>query len=174
MIEPNIMKRQRARITLSISAGIFLSATLLSAGTASDADKAFVGKVSQGGRYEVEASKLAEQKAVGQDVKDLAVTDVHDHELVNRELKRIASANSIPVAATLSPTFQHRLDTLERLSGMEFDTAYISDMAQIHDMDEKLFAQEARDGTSEFKSFAAKTDLIVKRHIGALHGTESK
>jgi putative membrane protein len=50
--------------------------------------------------------------------------------------------------------------------------AYANDMAQIHDMDEKLFAQEAIDGSSQFKIFAAKTDLIVKRHIGAIHGAD--
>ena len=57
---------------------------------ASETDRAFVGKVSQGGRYEVEAGKLALHKAVVQDVKDFAATDVHDHELVNGELKAIS------------------------------------------------------------------------------------
>ena len=41
-------------------------------------------------------------------------------------------------------------------------------MKQIHDNDEKLFAQEAKDGSGDFKPFAAETDKIVKRHIGAL------
>jgi putative membrane protein len=55
---------------------------------ASDTDKVFVAKVSQGGRYEVEASKLALQKASTQNVKDAANSEMHDHELVNKKLKR--------------------------------------------------------------------------------------
>ena len=48
----------------------------------------------------------------------------------------------------------------------------MEEMAAIHDKDEKLFAQEAIDGSDDYKSFAAQTDLIVKRQIGAIHGSE--
>jgi putative membrane protein len=54
----------------------------------------------------------------------------------------------------------------------DFDAAYIQDMEQIHDNDEKLFATEATDGSPAYKAFAHQTDLIVKRHIGALHGLD--
>ncbi len=140
--------------------------------TASANDKAFVAKVSQGGRYEVEASKLALRQAVAQDVKDLASSEVHDHELVNQELKTISSSKGVSIVPTLNAEFQQKLDHLKGLSGKDFDAAYLDEMAAIHDKDEKLFAQEAIDGgASEYKAFAAKTDQIVKRHIGALHGT---
>ena len=167
------MKSQRILFPVTLAL-IALSSPLLSAATASEADKTFVGKVSQGGMYEVEASKVAEMKAVAQDVKDIAYTEVHDHELVNRKLKKIATAAGITVAPKLNAEFQQRLDKLKAVSGSDFDAAYISDMEKIHDGDEKLFAQEAMEGTGDFKPFAAETDLIVKRHIGALHGTDSK
>jgi len=140
--------------------------------SASDVDKAFVGKVSQGGWYEeVEASKLASSKALAQDVKDLAIAEIHDHELVNSELKAISASNGVAIATTLIPEFQQKLDHLKALSGAEFDAAYLEEMKAIHDKDEKLFAQEAVDGgANAYKAFAAKTDRIVKRHIGALHG----
>jgi putative membrane protein len=155
-------------VTMAMSCPLFAQA----AGSASDGDKAFTGKVSQGGMYEVEASKVAAQKAAAQDVRDLAITEVHDHSLVNSELKKIATSDGVEVAPHLNATFQQRLDKLKSVSGTEFDLAYASDMAQIHDMDEKLFAQEAIDGSGQFKAFAAKTDLIVKRHIGAIHGAD--
>ncbi len=151
------------------------SSLLWAQGSASEADKTFVGKVSQGGRYEVEASKLALHQAVAQDVKDLASSEVHDHELVNKELKSISSSKGVAIASRLNTEFTEKLAHLKSLSGADFDAAYMKEMAEIHDKDEKLFAQEAMDGgASEFKAFAAKTDLIVKRHIGALHGAESK
>jgi putative membrane protein len=138
---------------------------------ASDIDKAFVGKVSQGGAYEVESSKLAVRKAIAQDVKDLANSEVHDHELVGAELKKISASKGVPISPILNAEFQGKLDHLKSLSAADFDAAYLSDMDAIHDKDEKLFAQEAIEGTA-YKAFAAKTDPIVKRHIGALHGLD--
>jgi putative membrane protein len=159
-------------VSPALFAMVFSLAFPLWAQSASDADKAFAAKVSQGGMYEVEASKIAAQKATAQDIKDLAIMDIHDHELVNNELRKIETANSLPVALHLNATFQERLDRLNAASSADFDSVYAKDMAQIHDMDEKLFAQEAIDGSGSFKTFAAETDRIVKRHIGAIHGTD--
>jgi putative membrane protein len=156
---------------LAGAAVLLLSATALLA-AASDADKAFVGKVSQGGAYEVAASKFAVLHANAPDVKDLAIAEVHDHELVGAELKRISAANGVPIAPALNAEFSERLARLKAAAGPGFDTAYIEDMKQIHDKDEKLFAQEANDGSDAYKTFAHQTDLIVKRHLGALHGTD--
>jgi putative membrane protein len=149
-----------------------LASVLYALEPASDVDKAFVGKVSQGGMYEVEASKIAEERASSPDVKDLSITEVHDHSLVNHELKRIATLKGIPVSATLNADFQQRLEKLKSVSGPAFEAAYITDMQAIHDKDEKLFAAEATEGSDAFKTFAHQTDLIVKRHIGALHGLD--
>lgn len=149
---------------------VLLSATSLDAAVpATTVDKSFAAKVSQGGTYEVEAGKLAEAKATAQDVKDLANMDVHDHTFVNGKLKKIAAANHVPVASQLNSEFTERLTKLKAISGIAFDSAYVSDMQGIHDKDEKLFAQEASEGSGDFKEFAAETDSIVKRHIGALN-----
>ena len=153
-----------------VAAALFLSATtLLAAPTATDTDKAFVAKVSQGGAYEVAASKVAEQRAHAQDVKDIATYEVHDHTLIGEKLKRIYTTAGLTFPVTLNQEFQRRLAKLKAASAADFDAAYIEDMKQIHDNDEKLFAQEANDGSGEFKSFAAETDKIVKRHIGSLN-----
>jgi putative membrane protein len=135
-------------------------------------DAVFVGNVSQGGRYEVEASKLAEKRASAADVKDQALTEVHDHERVNASLKKIADASGIALAPELNAMFKERLAKLSAASAGDFDKAYIDDMKSIHDKDEKLFAKEAVEGGGDFKAFAHETDAIVKRHIGALHGTD--
>jgi len=168
------IRGERMRLSLlfvasSMTLLLLTPAIMQAADTASAADKAFVAKVSQGGMYEVEASQLAIQRAKAPDVKDVASTEVHDHELVNSKLKQIASATGVEVAGQLNPEFQQRLDKLKAVSGADFDQAYIADMKQIHDGDEKLFANEAKEGSSSYRWFAHQTDLIVKRHIGALN-----
>ena len=149
-----------------------LCLTAAAAAPATDTDKAFVAKVSQGGAYEVAASKFAVQHATMPDVRDQAITEVHDHTLVGDELKRISSAGAITITPELNQEFTERLAKLKSAVGPGFDAAYIDDMKSIHDKDEKLFAQEAIDGSNAFKTFAHQTDLIVKRHIGALHGAD--
>jgi putative membrane protein len=162
--------------SIALSIAVFAlspSALPQSANPALEADKLFVGKVSQGGMYEVEASKLAQQKATAPDVIDLAVMEVHDHTLVNNGLVKVAAEENIPIASALNTAFQQRLQALQSKSGAEFEAAYLADMEQIHAMDEKLFAKEAIDGSENFQPFARQTDLIVKRHIGAFHALDA-
>lgn len=140
------------------------------ASAASDTDKAFVAKVSQGGAYEVAASNFAVQHATMPDVKDQAIAEVHDHQLVGAGLKRISSASGITITPELNQEFTERLAKLKSAVGPGFDVAYIEDMKSIHDKDEKLFAQEAIDGSDAFKTFAHQTDS--SSNATSAHSTE--
>jgi putative membrane protein len=138
--------------------------------TVSTADTAFVAMVSQGGMFEVEASKVAKDKAAQQDVIDTSFAEVHDHELVGAKLKSIAGTINLPFPTELNAEFKGRLDALKALSGKAFDDAYIKEMEVIHTADGAAFAKEAKAGQdTDLKAFAAETVLIVKRHIGSLH-----
>ncbi len=162
-----------AALALPALATGFRAETLFAADkTTSAADRAFIMKVSQGGMYEVEASKVANGKAREQDVIDVSLTEVHDHQLVGAKLTSIASSLGISFPTTLNPMFQARLAKLQSLSGPAFDDAYIKEMDAIHAVDVQAFANEARSGQNPaLRAFAAETVLIVRRHIGALHAT---
>jgi putative membrane protein len=144
------------------------------ASSLSSSDLAFVQKVSQGGMFEVAASKVAVEKAQAQDVKDQANTEVHDHELVGQKLRSIASANGVDLPTPLNADFQKRVDRLSGLSGAAFDQAYLQERGKIHALDGAAFAQEAKTGqNADLRAFGAETVRIVERHIGALHGTDA-
>ncbi len=145
-----------------------LSLAPAQAGTATQIDKDFVAMVSQGGMYEVIASEYAEDEATAPDVKDLAITEDHDHQGVGAQLKQIATQDGITIDPNLNAMFSARLAKLKAVPKDEFDAYYIADMKSIHAKDEKAFAKEAVEGSSDFTTFAHQTDLIVKRHIGAL------
>jgi putative membrane protein len=150
-------------VGLTVAVAVLSFASLLCAlEPASENDKILVGKVSQGGMYEVEASKVAQQKATAPDVIDLAVMEVHDHTLVNNGLKKVAAQENIPVSDTLNASFQQRLEALQSKSGAEFEAAYLTDMEQIHAMDEKLFAKEATDRISNFPPKQEATRISFK------------
>jgi putative membrane protein len=157
----------------STAMGGFLLAGLVStvyAGESfSEADKAFVAKVSQGGMYEVELAKVAQTKATTQDLKDQANTEEHDHTLVGAKLKTIMENNGLEFPKSLNAQFQARLDKLSALSGEAFDSAYVQDMEKIHHIDGAAFKQESTEGTNpDLKAFAAETYRIVQRHLGEL------
>ena len=66
--------RKTKKIRAAIAAlGLTCGTLLLAADQGSDADRAFVGKVSQGGLYEVEAGKVAAMKATAPAVKNFGV-----------------------------------------------------------------------------------------------------
>ena len=156
------------------SARSWLGAALACAVVAVQADPApadvdFVGKVSQGGAFEVQAGLLAVEKAVSPAVKSFAQQDAAEHETVNVALKKIATSQHIVIAPSLAPGLQDKLDALRRLSGAAFDKAYVAEMADIHRTDEALFGSAAKtSGNPDVKTFAQQTDAVVKRHLELL------
>ncbi len=165
-----VMRRQSAQrrwlVTLSALA---CSAMLFAAEPASQADRDLVGKVSQGGLYEVEAGKVAAVKGQTPFTRDFGVLETHDHEGVNAELKRIAAATGVTITPGLNAEFSQRLAKLKAVPAERFDAYYLDDMKQIHNKDEGLFAKEAEDGTAPYKPFAHGTAVLVHAHLGWLN-----
>ncbi len=154
----------------SVLATLFLAAsTIACAQTATPEDRAFVAKVSQGGMFEVAAGQMAITKGSTQDVRDFATAEVHDHNLVGSKLKKISADAGVSFATALNANFSSKLKRLSSLSGSAFDNAYLSEMANLHDIDGAAFAKEAfQAGNPAYKAFSKETLQIVKRHIGAI------
>jgi putative membrane protein len=165
------MQRSMA-IKISVTAiwvGLICGSVPLAAQAASQADRAFVAKVSQGGLYEVEAGRVAAMRGSVPAIRNFGVLESHDHEGVNRELKRIAGTTDVSIAPGLNAEFSQRLAKLKAVPAAQFDSYYIADMKQIHNNDEGLFTQEAEDGSSPYKLFAQQTAILVKAHLGWLN-----
>jgi putative membrane protein len=86
---------------------------LLAATPASQADRTFVAKVSQGGLYEVEAGKVAAMLGTVPAVKDFGLLESQDHEGVNSELKHTAGMTCVSIAPGLNSEFSERLAKLK-------------------------------------------------------------
>jgi len=153
----------------TIAVGLTCGTTLLAADGASQADKDFVAKVSQGGLYEVEAGKVAAMRSTVPAVKNFGVLDAHDHEGVNSELKHIAAVTGVPVKQGLNPELSQRLAKLRAVPADQFDAYYVGDMKQIHNSDEGLFVKEAEEGSAPYKKFAHQTAVLVNAHLGWLN-----
>ena len=162
--------RQPLTTLAAVSALCGASAAAAAPAMSTPADRAFVAKVGQGGMFEVEAGRLAADKAASADVRDFAVMEVHDHTGVGDRLKAVSASEKVEVPAKLNAEFQGKLDRLRGLSGPAFDAAYMREMASLHAKDGAAFAQEAKGGGSaDYRGFAGETHRIVARHIGAIH-----
>ena len=162
--------RKSAVTALTITFLALATATLLRAASpASQADRDFIAKVSQGGLYEVEAGKVAVIHGQTPAVQNFGVLESHDHQGVNAALKRIADSTGVSITPGLNAEFSARLAKLKAVPDAQFDAFYLIDMQQIHNKDEDLFVQEAQQGSSAYKKFAQQTAILVKAHLGWLN-----
>jgi putative membrane protein len=163
------MKKMALQATALMMSVMIGSHAASAAATASDQDKTFVAKVSQGGMYEVELGKVAETKGSTQDIRDQGNTEAHDHDLVGQALKTAADSAGLTFPTELNADFKARLASISASSGVAFDKAYIADMKKIHAADGAAFLTESKQGTNPaLKEFAASTYNIVQRHVGEL------
>jgi putative membrane protein len=173
-----IMKMPR-KIVLSVAAALLPVAGLAQSiakpsafvgpvisGSVSTSDRKFVRTAAQGGMAEVELGKLAVEKGSSDEVKKFGQRMVDDHSKAGVQLKQIASEKGIAVPQQLSAKDKAIKDRLSKLSGEDFDKAYMSDMVKDHTQDVADFRHESASGTdSDIKDFAAKTLPTIQDHL---------
>jgi putative membrane protein len=136
-----------------------------SAGTATS-DRAFVKKAAEGGLAEVELGQLATQKASSDDVKKFGQRMVDDHSKANDQLKQVAAQEHIDLPTEPSAKDKATKARLEKLSGEQFDHAYMRNMLKDHRTDVAEFAHEAKMGKDPaVKSFAESTLPTLREHL---------
>ncbi len=136
------------------------------AGTLSLSDRNFVLNATQGGEAQVAMGRMAQQRAADSVVKAFGERMVVDHGKANAELMQLISAKGLQLPA--QPGQGQKMDTehLGKLSGKEFDMAYMKHMIDAHKTDVAAFekaAQSAQD--PQIKAFAARTLPTLQAHL---------
>jgi putative membrane protein len=141
-------------------------------------DKKFLKDAALGGMTEVELGRLAQQKASSDAVKQFGQKMVDDHTKANDQLKEVASKENIPVPDALDSKHESRISKLAKLSGPDFDKAYIKDQVKDHQQDVSEFKTEADNGSDpNIKQFASNTLPTLEQHLNMakeLNKTEKK
>jgi putative membrane protein len=137
-------------------------------------DKSFAEHAAIGGMAEVEMGKLAQQKAGSDQVKQFGQRMVDDHSKANEELKQVASAKGLTLPSDLDAKHKSKLEKLQKLSGAQFDKAYMDDMVADHKKDVSDFEKEAKAGKdSDVKGFASKTLPTLQEHLKLAESTHA-
>jgi putative membrane protein len=130
------------------------------------AGRKFLTDAAMGGMTEVEAGELAAHKAVQNDVKGFAERMVKDHGNANEELKRIAAAKGVELPQKLDRKHRSDLERLEKLSGPDFDRAYMKYMLEDHQKDVAAFRKAARNlKDPDVKHLASSTLPTLEEHL---------
>ena len=129
-------------------------------------DKMFMKKAAEGGLAEVQLGQLATQKASSDDVKKFGQRMVDDHTKANDQLKQVAAQENITLPTEPSAKDKATKERLEKLSGAEFDRAYMKDMVTDHQKDVADFARESKTGQdAAVKNFAQQTLPTLRSHL---------
>ena len=130
------------------------------------ADTTFLKKAASGGIAEVELGQLAVERASNPDVKQFAQRMVSDHTKANSQLKQVAAEEHIRLPQALTAKDKAIKDALARLSGDDFDRAYMKDMVQDHRQDVAEFERESKSTQDPaVKGFAMQTLPTLRDHL---------
>jgi putative membrane protein len=138
-------------------------------------DQRFMREAAQGGMAEVELGKLAVQNASSDYVKKFGQRMVDDHSKANDKLKELASAKGVTLPQAPNAKQKATKDQLSKLSGEQFDKAYMRDMLKDHKQDIAAFQSESNTGhDADVKNFATQTLPTLRDHLKDAQGIAPK
>ncbi|TIV68958.1 MAG: DUF4142 domain-containing protein, partial [Mesorhizobium sp.] len=131
---------------------------------AADDAQTFVNKAAIGGMFEVDSSKIAQDSAKNQQIKDFAKRMITDHGAANAKLQKIAGEQKLQVPAQSDAAHKSDLERLQSTTA-SLDQPYVEMQRKAHADAVGLFEAYAKDGDNPaLKSFAAETLPTLKMH----------
>jgi len=156
---------------IAVFLGLFtLAAALPSATAATDSPPqttaSFLHHAAEGQQSEIDLGQLAVQKAGNEQVKQFAARMIEDHTKARQEVQQLASKGGIPLPSQLGGSHKELAKQLSKLSGKEFDRAYITAMLREHGNEMKALEQHALvEKNLEVRQWAAGAVPVVKEHL---------
>lgn len=144
-----------------------MDANAMAATMASPA-QAFADAAGASDYYEVEAGKLAQEKASSQALKDFGGMMVTGHTESTEKLKAAGAAASPAITpnAVLNAEQEANLATLRSATGADFDAAYKTQQIAAHEKALAAIQDYAVNGdVPEIKAWAADTAKVVQMHL---------
>jgi putative membrane protein len=127
----------------------------------------FVKEVAISDMFEIESSKLAEQKGTAQE-KSFAQQMVTDHTKTSAELKQLVSSGKVKaeLPSAIDSSHRSKLNKLQDASGKNFSSDFDSDQVSAHKDAVSLFERYAKSGDNpDLKDWAGKTLPTLQHHL---------
>jgi putative membrane protein len=143
--------------------------------TIENLDQHFAEKAAMGGIMEVEAGKIAVEKATNPDVKAFGQKMIDDHSKINESLKDLAVKKNMILPTMMSESQQKDLNDLRKKTGSDFDKQYVKMMVNDHKDDVDEFQKEVdKLNDMDLKNFAINTLPTLQTHLASIKQIEEK
>lgn len=128
-------------------------------------DEQFMMKAAQGTMAEIEAARLAQEKASSSEIKEFARKLEQDHSKASDQLKQLAEQKNVQLPADMGK-HKEQVDKIRNLSGDQFDKAYMKMQVSHHKKDVSEFQKHTnRSMDSDVRTFASNTLPTLQEHL---------
>jgi putative membrane protein len=135
-------------------------------GQLSSSDYKFAKEAACGGMYEVNLGNMAAANSHNTAVQEFGRRMATDHTRVGQQLQQIATTKGATLPTDLEGKKQKEVDRLSKLTGPDFDKAYVAAMVKAHKADEKAFKKASEDlQDPDLKNFAGETLPMIQDHL---------
>jgi putative membrane protein len=128
-------------------------------------DQSFARAAAQGNLAEIDAGRLASQRARSNDVRDYGRMLMRDHRDANRKLERVADRIDVNLPERPSADQRAAYARLAHMSGRVFDRMFLRQMVMDHRTVISMFREQARERRSETARFAREMLPKLQSHL---------
>jgi putative membrane protein len=130
------------------------------------ADRQFMVKAAQSDMTEIQTSQLALKRSQNSQVRQFAQEMIQQHTQSSNKLKPLAARKGVTLPKTLGAENQALLTQLTKLSGTQFDQAYMKGQTQAHTKTQATYQTVLQQGQDpEVKAFASQVLPVVTAHL---------
>jgi putative membrane protein len=128
--------------------------------------QSFLQKAAQGQQAEIALGQLASERAGDQQVKQFGAQMIEDHRKASTEIRQLASREGVVLPTELTGRHKDKQEQFSRLSGREFDKAYMGYMLRDHRKDVKEFERNVKAiKNPHVQQWAEGTLPLLKQHL---------
>ena len=130
--------------------------------------QSFVDNAAASDMYEIEAGKLASEKASNSELKAYGQMLVTDHTKSSAEMKAAAAETppGVMPPTSLPTDKQAKIDELKAASGADFDRLFLAQQVEAHTAALKLLEEYGSGGEAPaLREFASRTAPVVQGHL---------
>lgn len=153
-----------------------VSAITPSSAKLSKMDEDLMMQVAMGGMMQLEASRIAVQKATSPEVREMAQAEVDEQTGLSAKLQEIASAKGITLPSTPDAKTQAMLTKMQGMSGAALDRHYVQAHAvKGHELLDRVMSKvESKGQDANLMAVAKAAHPLVKTHLKVARELETK
>ena len=126
----------------------------------------FLADAIRGNVAEVKLGQLAAERGESQQVREYGDMLKKDHTKSLERASSLANEIGVPAASELTAQQRKQFESLQKLSGEEFDTTFLSQMVSEHQTTIAKFSAQAQSGSDpEVMAFAQETLPTLQAHL---------